>query len=105
MAHDAFISYSTQDKVTADAVCSTLEAHHIRCWIAPRDVLPGSSWAGSIIEALHQSRLLILVFSAHSNSSPQVRQEVERAASRGIPILPLRIEDVLPSADMEYFLG
>ena len=41
MAHDVFISYSAKDKTTADGVCATLEAKGIRCWIAPRDILPG----------------------------------------------------------------
>jgi hypothetical protein len=41
MEFDVFISYSHQDKPTADAACATLEAEGIRCWIAPRDVAPG----------------------------------------------------------------
>jgi len=41
MAHDVFLSYSSQDKPIADAVCAALEAKKIRCWIAPRDVLAG----------------------------------------------------------------
>ena len=39
MAHDVFVSYSHHDKAQADAVCATLEAKGIRCWIAPRDVI------------------------------------------------------------------
>jgi len=34
MAHDVFISYATQDKTTADALCATLEGRGVRCWIA-----------------------------------------------------------------------
>ena len=34
MAHDVFISYSTKDKVIADAICANLENRGIRCWIA-----------------------------------------------------------------------
>ena len=57
MAHDVFISYASSDKVVADAVCSQLESlHRIRCWIAPRDVTPGASWAESIIDALDGSK-------------------------------------------------
>lgn len=41
MAHDVFISYSSEDKTVADAVCAKLEGQEIRCWIAPRDVPPG----------------------------------------------------------------
>ena len=40
MAYDVFVSYSHQDKLTADAVCATLEAQGVRCWIAPRDINP-----------------------------------------------------------------
>ncbi len=44
MAHDIFVSYAHQDRTVANAVLATLEAHGIRCWIAPRDILPGSDW-------------------------------------------------------------
>jgi len=60
MAHDVFISYAAEDKATADAVCDTLEAEGIRCWIAPRDVLPGMGYAEAIIEAVREGRLRCL---------------------------------------------
>lgn len=103
--HDVFISYAIEDKPIADAVVATLESHRIRCWIAPRDVLPGLSWAGAIVDAINDSRLLLLVYSSRSNQSKQVAREVERAANKGIPILPFRTEDVPFSKDMEYFIS
>jgi hypothetical protein len=105
LAHDVFISYASRDKVVADAVCATLESSRVRCWIAPRDVPPGASYAEALIDALNQSRILVLVFSVSSNSSQQVMREVERAVSKGIPIIPLRIEAVTPSKSMEYFIS
>jgi hypothetical protein len=36
MAHDVFISHSSEDKPAADAVCAILEESEVRCWIAPR---------------------------------------------------------------------
>lgn len=105
MAHDVFISYSSKDKPTADAVCAALESRGIRCWIAPRDVLPGVPYARALVNALHESRIMALVFSSDANHSPQVLREVERAVSRGIPIIPLRIEDVVPSDEMEYYIA
>lgn len=105
MAHDVFISYSSRDKPTADAVCATLEARCIRCWIAPRDILPGAEYAAALVDAIGASRIFVLVLSAHANASPQVRREVERAVSKGLPILPFRIEDVALSKSMEYFVG
>ena len=48
---------------------------------------------------------MVLVLSASSNESPQVRREVERAVNRQVRILPFRIDDVLPSKSLEYFLS
>ena len=82
MNFDAFISYASKDKPTADAVCAALEDAQIRCWIAPRDILPGSDWSASIIDALDQCRVMILIFSGNANDSPQISQ---RSRSRGAP--------------------
>jgi TIR domain len=105
MAHDLFISYAAENKPVADAVCAFLEARSIRCWIAPRDILPGAHYGSSIIDAISASRIFLLVFSASANQSPQVMREVERAVAKGLPILPFRIEDVPLSPDMEYFIS
>jgi hypothetical protein len=105
MAHDVFISYSTKDKLAADAVCARLEGRGIRCWIAPRDILPGMDWGASIIEALESARLMVVVFSSNANASLQIRREVECAFSKEILVVPLRIEDVPPGRSLEYFLG
>ena len=105
MPQDVFISYASGDKQTADAIVAALEARDLRCWIAPRDVAPGSNYAEALIQAINQSRLMVLVFSSKSNESPQVMREVERAASKGIPILPFRIEDLPLSPGMEYFIS
>ncbi|MFY0564933.1 TIR domain-containing protein [Archangium lansingense] len=108
MAYDVFISYASgavKDKRTADAVCATLEKSGIRCWIAPRDILAGEDWGEAIINALNEARSLVLVFSANANSSHQIKREVERAVHRGIPVIPFRIEDVMPSKSLEYFIS
>jgi hypothetical protein len=103
--HDVFISYSTEDKPTADAMCAKLEAQGFRCWIAPRDILPGQDWGEAIISAIAEARVMVLVFSSHANRSVHVPREAERAVSRGRIIIPFRIEDMPPSKSMEYFLS
>jgi hypothetical protein len=106
MAHDVFISYASSDKAVADAVCSQLEStHRIRCWIAPRDVTPGASWAESIIDALDGSKIMVLIFSSKANASMQIEREVERAVHKGINIIPLRIENTVPTKTLEYFIS
>lgn len=105
MAHDVFICHSSKDKKVADAICAKLEQNKIRCWIAPRDVVPGSDFAGSIVAAIHASKVTVFVFSANSNVSPHVSHELERSVSLGLPILPFRVEDVVPSPALEYFIS
>jgi hypothetical protein len=104
MAHDVFISYSSRDKNTADAVCAALERNRIRCWIASRDVMPGKEWGEEIVQAISNSQIMVLVFSSAANRSQQVLREVERAVNKNVIIVPFRIEDVLPTRSMEYFL-
>ena len=105
MAHDVFISYSSKDKVIADALTANLEKSGIRCWIAPRDILPGQNWGESIIGAIHGSKLLVLVLSSNSNKSSQIVRELERAVDTGIPIIPFRVEEILPSDSISYFIA
>jgi tetratricopeptide (TPR) repeat protein len=105
MAYDVFVSYSSQDKPTADAIVASLEANGIRCWIAPRDILPGTDWSEAIVDAIEEAATMVLVFSGHANNSPQIRREIERAVDTAIPVLPVRIEDILPSRSLQYFIG
>lgn len=47
----------------------------------------------------------MLVFSSKSDKSHYVLREINSAVSRNRPIIPLRIEDFLPSEAMEFYLG
>jgi TIR domain len=105
MRRDVFVSYSQPDNDRAFELVSWIERHGISAWIAPRDVSPMSDWAAEIIDAISAARVMILVFSASSNDSPQVRREVERAVHKQLRILPFRIDNVLPSKSLEYFLS
>jgi sugar lactone lactonase YvrE len=105
VAHDVFVSYSHHDKPQADAVCATLEAKGIRCWIAPRDAIPGQEWGAAIVDAIRSARVMVLVFSSHANASPQITREVQLAVSAETVLIPFRIEDVAPAQSLEYFLG
>ena len=101
----AFISYSNLDRTVADAAVAVLESRGVRCWIAPRDVTPGLDWSEEIVEAIEHSSVMVLKASAHANSSPQIKREVERGVNHGIPIIPFRIEDVPLSKALEYFIS
>ncbi len=105
MAHDVFISYSHKDKNVADAVCSIMEKNEIRCWMAPRDITPGVPFAEAIIDGIKGSKVFVLVYSSNSNHSHQVIKEVDRAVHHGLAIIPLRLEDVPMSKQLEYYVS
>lgn len=105
MDEQIFISYSAKDKSIAEAICEMFEGSGWRCWIAPRDILPSGDWSEAIIDAINQSRLMVLVYSHSASRSIQIKREVERAASKGVTIIPFRVEDVPVPKSLEYYLS
>jgi TIR domain-containing protein/NACHT domain-containing protein len=99
-----FISHSSNDRATADAICAHLESAGIKCWIAPRDIEPGATWTKGIMQGLEDCRILVLVFSEYANDSDHVEREVAKAFSSGLAVIPFRIKDVLPNQSLSYFL-
>lgn len=105
MSHRVFISYCHDDGEVARQVCNGLEEAGIGCWMAPRNVRPGENWGRSIIKALGSSKVMVLIFSKHTNESRHVNNEIERAVSHRVPIIPFRIDKVQPSEDLELFIS
>ena len=100
-----FISYASQDKAVADAVCQALEQAGVACWIAPRDVRAGQSYAAAIVEAINSCPMLVLLLSQGAIDSPHVLREVERASSKRRPVLSVRMDAGKLPSDLEYFLS
>ena len=102
-AHQVFISYAsenvnstTSDRQVADQICTALESQGIRCWIAHRDILPGDDWMDAIIDAVDQTKIIVLVFSANTEKSQWVKDEIKLALEEKRRIIPFRIQDVYP---------
>jgi hypothetical protein len=105
MAHDVFISHSSEDKAIADAACARLETRGLRCWIAPRDVVPGATYPSEIRRGIADCRVFLAVYTAAFNQSEETLAEVHRAVKDGKYVIPFRIEDVQMRVDMEHFLS
>ncbi len=103
--HQVFISYSSLDAVIANQICEQLESRSVKCWIAPRDIQPGSNWAGSIMKAIKSSKVLLLLLTKDSNDSEQVMREVERGVNLRLRIICLRLENISLSDHLEYFIS
>jgi hypothetical protein len=86
-------------------VCAALEAAALPCWIAPRDVRAGESYAAAIVQAINSCRMLVLVLSKSAIDSPHVLREVERASSKKRPVLSIRMDATPLAPELEYFLS
>src|SRR3984957_9351981 len=103
--HCVFISYATHNTALAKKACSALEAAGHRCWIAPRNVIPGTLYAEGIVRALDESTILVLILSEQAIASAHVGKELERAASKRHPIIALRTDTAPLTRAYEYFLN
>jgi serine/threonine protein kinase/Flp pilus assembly protein TadD len=101
---DIFLSYSSEDDAIVRLALEKLEAAGHRCWFAPRDIPPGEFYAGQIIQALRESRFVLLFFSIHSNASEQVVREINFAVGQRLPMLVVRLNQTALSNDFEYLI-
>ena len=102
---DVFVSYSSKNKNVADAIVADFEQHGIRCWYAPRDIMPGDSWVSAITEALQVVKVQVLIYTDESNTSRQVMNEVAVAFNAGKTIVPFRLTQTKMSNEFEYYLS
>ena len=105
MRREVFISHSSADWAAADQIRAHLEQAGVSCWIAPRDIPPGSEWADAIMAGIAEVRLMVLVHSAETSRSPMVRREVNVALSGATPIMPVRVDDALPQEGLQFYLS
>jgi hypothetical protein len=103
--YDVFISYSSKDQKTADAVVNYLESAKVKCWIAYRDADAGTLYSASIMKAMKNSSIFLLVFSENSNKSQHVLKEIDAACKYEKIIIPFKIDACQLDDAVEYYLS
>lgn len=101
---EVFISYSSKNGDVANQVVAHLEQHGIRCWIAPRNVTPGKEWVPAIQEALREAKVFVLIYTAESNASRQVMNEVALAFNAEKITVPLCLTNEEMNDELKYYL-
>ena len=100
---DVFISHSSADLVVAVEVVSQLEARDVSCWIAPRDVQPGTTYAATVYHALEAAPVFVVLMSAAANASDHVARELEIANQMKKRIVPVRLEEFHATGAFCYY--
>lgn len=105
---DVFLSYEHSMRTVVEHICSVLEADGISCWYAPRDV--SGDYATSIVDAIDNARVFVVVLNGAASQSAHVLNEVEIAYKRildaqdELAILPFKLNDDQLSKAMEYYI-
>ena len=92
MDQDVFISYSSQNKEAAQAICHALEQNEIRCWMAPRDIPYGAQYGDVIDDAIKACKVVVVLFSETAASSQWVNGELNVAFEEQKTIIPFRLD-------------
>lgn len=91
--NEAYICYADEDILTAEAICHSLEANGIKCWLKIRD-LKSNETVEKIADVIKKSKCFILVHSKDSDKSNYVKSETKLAFSNNIFLLSFNIDDV-----------
>jgi len=102
MSADIFISFASKDAKIALTICQAIESRGFKCWISARDIEPGENFQIAIVQALRRAKILLLVFTANSNTSEEMNKELALASQQKMMVIPLRAEDVAPNDAFAY---
>jgi hypothetical protein len=102
LSANIFISFASQDLKVAKTLCSALESRGFSCWISSRDINPGENFQIAIVRAIRSAKVMLLVFTANSNSSDEMSKELALASQQKLIVVPLRVEDVAPNEAFAY---
>jgi hypothetical protein len=100
-----FISYSSEDFELAQRFCRSLEQHGVGCWMAPRDIRAGQSYAAAIVAAIDAAEAFLLLLTAASNESKHVLRELELAQASECRVLPVVVGGVSPSRRIAFLIA
>ncbi|MGI8856656.1 MAG: AAA family ATPase, partial [Thermomicrobiales bacterium] len=99
-----FVSYASADRERVTPIVETLRRAGIAVWLDQHSIAGGENYAREITEGIEYAAALVLMCSAASLASRNVRQEVGLAWKYERPYLPLLLEPVAIPKEIEYFL-
>ena len=102
---DIFISYSRKDSEQANLLAELLSSAGLSCWIDRQGIDVATSWSGEIVDAIDACSAFVVLLSPNSVESKNVVREVSLAFEKNKKILPLDLEPVALTRDLQYHLA
>jgi Tol biopolymer transport system component len=104
MNTEVFVSYSNQDYERAMPLVERLRSAGVAVWIDEGGIDAATLWSESIVEAIAECHVLIMMVSSHSTDSHNVVKEVMIASESKKTILPIYLEPAEIPAKLKYQL-
>jgi len=102
---DIFISYSSKDREQALQLIELLSSAGLSVWIDQSGIDIATSWSKEIVQAIDACKAFVVLLSPNSIVSKNVVREVALAFEKNKKILPLDLEPVALSEDLQYHLA
>jgi hypothetical protein len=99
-----FLSYSSTDRSRVLPIIEKLQAAGARVWIDIVGIPPGGNYGLEIAKAIQGSALVVLACTAAAMQSRNVKQEIQLAWKHHRPYLPLLLEPIDLTPEIEYWL-
>ena len=100
-----FISYSTANQDSANALRNLFSKHGYGTWMAPYDIPPGRKYAEVINKAIKGCDCFALLLTNQSQNSIWVAKEVERAVHYRKLLIPICLESVVLNDEFEFYIS
>ena len=104
MSTEVFVSYSSQDYERVMPLVDRLRLAGVAVWVDEGNIDAATLWSESIVEAIAECRVLIMMVSSHSTGSHNVVKEVMIASEGKKTILPIYLESAEIPAKLKYQL-
>ena len=104
MSTEVFVSYSSQDYERVMPLVDRLRSTGIAVWVDEGNIDAATLWSESIVEAIAECCVLIMMVSSHSTGSHNVVKEVMIASEGKKTILPIYLEPAEIPAKLKYQL-
>ncbi len=98
-----FVCHSSKDIELAKALVEELEASGYVCWLSSRNIPEGADTEKPVYRAILESAAVLLIFTENANESLHIKSELDIAANRKIPIIPLKFRDAEISKSIGYY--
>ena len=103
--NEIFFSYSRRDSEFVGQMADELQARGVDVWVDTGEILAGEAWRHSIVEAIRNCKVFIIVLSPSSVASENVTKELTLAEQYDKRVLPLVIENVEIPPALDYQLA